>query len=63
MRTERQMQFAQIRGLLTRFHLPHSDPVWQTIEKLEDEVGNITSTQLSLVETLIEQIEIGRAHV
>lgn len=54
------MQFAKIQGMLMRHKIPHSDPVWDTFKALQEGVGNMTSAQIQLVETLVEQIVTAR---
>lgn len=63
MRTERQMEFARLQGMLLKHQVSTSDPAFQTLKDLESKVGNITAEQLGLIELLIERIVTARNEV
>ncbi len=63
MRTERMMKFAEVQGTLVRYGISSHSPARKTVAALEDNVKGMTSEQIALIKTLLEQVVVERDRV
>jgi hypothetical protein len=55
-RTERIMAFSRLEGIVLKYGIPVTDKSLVTLKTLETKVRNMTSEQIELIQTFVEQL-------